>query len=96
MVNSYLQALLALFITGFSMVITSTSAISLLQLQAEDEERGKVMGAFTTSFMGFFPLGSLVIGGAAQITGLRKTLFAAGLMAFIFVCVQAVKYHRQR
>ena len=96
MVNSYLQALLALFITGFSMVITSTSAISLLQLQAEDEERGKVMGAFTTSFMGFFPLGSLVMGGFAQITGLRETLFAAGSMAFIFVCIQAVKFKRQR
>ncbi|HFC46834.1 MAG TPA: MFS transporter, partial [Dissulfuribacter thermophilus] len=67
--SGYLQAAIGLYISGFFMVICATSAISLIQIHAPDELRGQLMGLFTTSFMGFFPLGSLAIGGLASLIG---------------------------
>jgi MFS family permease len=91
LINSYPLAIVALFFVGFTMVIAGTSAVSLLQIISEDEERGKVMGAFTVSFMGFFPLGSLICGWSAQAIGTRYTLFCMGLLAFFVVAVQMLK-----
>ncbi len=84
---TYAEALACLFVSGFIMVITSTSAISLLQLHARDALRGQIMGMFTTSFMGFFPVGSLLQGGLGQIMGIRLTIFATAIAALVAVLV---------
>ena len=85
--RGYYQALCVLTVSGFFMVITSTSAISLLQLYAEDAFRGRIMGLFTTSFMGLFPVGSLAAGILAQFFGVRATLGAGAAAAFLSVPV---------
>ena len=85
--HDYYQAMVILCLSGFTMVITSTSAISLLQLEADDSLRGQTMGLFTTSFMGLFPFGSLVQGAAAQFYGIRPTLLVSSSVAILVVAM---------
>jgi MFS family permease len=85
--SSYLYALLLLFVSGTVMVITSTSAISLIQLNATDEMRGKIMGLFSMCFMGFFPVGSLLQGWLAGVAGVRATMMSASALAFLLVII---------
>ena len=81
--QNFFEACLFLFLSGFIMVIGSTSAISILQIESTNALRGRIMGLFTTSFMGLFPLGSLFQGFLADILGIRQTLFFTGLTALI-------------
>ena len=85
--TSYFWALILLTISGFTMVITNTSAISLLQLSAKDNIRGQLMGLFTMSFMGLFPIGSIIQGTIAQIAGVRFTLFATACLALLIIAI---------
>ncbi len=71
-----------LFVSGFVMVITSTSALSILQIESSNELRGRVMGLFSTCFMGLFPFGSLLQGFVAQHAGIRITMASAAGIAF--------------
>ncbi len=82
--KSFLDVCLLLFISGFVMVICSTSAISLLQLFSKDELRGRIMGLFTMSFMGLFPFGSIIQGKLASNFGIRQTLLSCASAAFVF------------
>lgn len=79
--NSFLTASLTLFICGFSMVFCATSAISLIQLHAKDSIRGQLMGLFTTCFMGFFPVGSLIIGAMGERLSINITFMLQGAIA---------------
>ena len=84
--QNFLEACILLFVSGVIMVITSTSAISILQIEAKDELRGRIMGLFTTSFMGLFPLGSLIQGKMADVMGIRQTIIVFSAIAF-FICL---------
>jgi len=76
-----------LFLSGFVMVITSTSALSILQIESTNELRGRVMGLFSTCFMGLFPFGSLLQGFIAQYAGIRTTMASAAGAAFFISLV---------
>ncbi len=92
--HNYYEALILVAIAGTAMVITSTSALSLLQLGASDELRGRIMGLFTTSFMGLFPLGSLLIGTIAQFKGSRVAIGSGAVLA-LGVLVVIWRLHRE-
>ncbi len=78
--KDFYQISLLLFLSGFVMVITSTSALSILQIESSNELRGRIMGLFSTCFMGLFPFGSLFQGFVAQHVGIRLTMaVTAGL-----------------
>ena len=96
LVNTYSLALITLIIAGFAMVITNTSAISLLQLSAKDRIRGQLMGLFTMSFMGLFPVGSILQGSLAQVAGIRFTLFSTSMLALITVIIYQKRLKKQK
>jgi len=83
--QNYYEALISILFAGSAMVITSTNSLSLLQLGSTDELRGRIMGLFTTSFMGLFPLGSLIIGSIAEFLGSRIAILSGAILAFIIV-----------
>ena len=80
--ENFLQISLFLFLSGFVMVITSTSAVSILQIESSNELRGRIMGLFSTCFMGLFPFGSFIQGFLAQHAGIRHTMITASVAAF--------------
>lgn len=78
---------LSLFI-GFGMMMQMVSCNTVLQTIVEDNKRGRVMSLYTTAFMGFTPLGSLMIGALAQQIGASWAMMLCGLIilgiAFLF------------
>jgi MFS family permease len=72
-----------LMVLGFSVVLIAAGSNTLLQSWVRDDMRGRVMSAFTLSFLGIAPLGSLSVGGLAHAVGIRPTLFMCGLAAVL-------------
>lgn len=63
--NQWLSfALLA--VTGFGMMVQTSSSNALLQTIVDDDKRGRVMSLYTVCFMGMGPFGSLLTGYLAS------------------------------
>ncbi|MEW6514453.1 MAG: MFS transporter [Pseudomonadota bacterium] len=70
-----------LMILGFSVVLTAAGSNTLIQIDVEEEYRGRVMAIFSTAFLGIAPLGSLTVGLVSESLHVRPTLFVCGLLA---------------
>lgn len=68
-----------LMVVGFAVVLGAAGTNTLLQHWVRDDMRGRVMSAFTLSFLGIAPLGSLAMGSLAEHLGIRPTLVVFGL-----------------
>ena len=67
------------FAMGFAFMVEYTMINTLLQNLVVDEMRGRIMGLYTITFLGFAPFGNLALGALASRIGLSYsiTLFAA-------------------
>lgn len=70
-----------LMILGFSVVLTAAGSNTLIQIDVEEEYRGRVMAIFSTAFLGIAPIGSLTVGLFSEVLHVRPTLFVCGLLA---------------
>jgi MFS family permease len=68
----------ALAIVGFGFITQMAGTMTLLQGLAPPEMRGRVMGLFSTLFVGVSPFGSLVAGFSASRVGAGRTLAVGG------------------
>lgn len=64
--------------TGASSIWMVAAANTLVQLRAEPELRGRVMGAWTVALPGTIPITALVAGGAADLFGPRVAYAGVG------------------
>jgi MFS family permease len=71
---------LLLLVAGSLMVMTTAMTMSLVQLSAPNEMRGRVMSIFMVAFRGGMPLGSLVAGWAANQTSAPAVLTVNGIV----------------
>jgi MFS family permease len=74
-----LSYLLLFFASSASIILTST-LVSLAQLIAPDEMRGRVMSIFMVAFRGGMPLGSLAAGSLASVASAPVVLMVAGVL----------------
>jgi MFS family permease len=70
----------ALLLVGFGYLTQTASAMTLLQGLAPEEMRGRVMGLFSTIFVGVTPFGALAGGFAASRLGAPRVVLAGGLV----------------
>jgi MFS family permease len=63
-----------LFLLGVGALNQIVTANNLLQLSVPDELRGRVMGFFTTMFLGMAPLGNFTVGTLAHYVGTQDAL----------------------
>jgi len=75
-----LPALLLLVLIGFSMVVSTSLANSLLQTLTPDALRGRVISVYTLAFVGLAPLGSLQAGALAERFGAPTAVAAGGTL----------------
>ena len=75
-----------LFVCGFSWMIVISCLMSLVQIIAPNEMRGRVMSIYMVAFRGAMPLGSLVSGYAASISS-APTVIAINGVALIVASV---------
>jgi MFS family permease len=69
-----------LFAASVALIILTSTAVSLAQLAAPDEMRGRVMSIFMVAFRGGMPLGSLAFGSLASATSAPTALTTAGAL----------------
>jgi hypothetical protein len=67
-----------LLVTSVALIIVTSTSISLAQLAAPDEMRGRVMSIFMVAFRGGLPLGGLAVGSLASATSAPIALAACG------------------
>ncbi len=69
---------IALAVVGFGLITQMAGTMTLLQGLAPAEMRGRVMGLFSTLFVGVTPFGALAAGLAASRAGATRTLAVGG------------------
>ena len=84
---NYWVAFCLLAVVGCSMVLQSISANTLLQQEAPDHLRGRVMGFYSFVVLGMAPFGALQIGWISQHLGTRVAFGLGGT-----VCVASAIY----
>jgi len=70
-----------LAILGCAVVLAAAGSNTLIQLEVEENFRGRVMAIFSTAFLGIAPLGSLTVGLLSEWLDVRPTLSLCGLLA---------------
>jgi MFS family permease len=73
----------ALAVTGFGFITQMAGTMTLLQGLAPVELRGRVMGLFSTLFVGVTPFGALAAGFAASRFGAPRTLGAGSAVVLM-------------
>jgi MFS family permease len=68
---------------GMGLVMFLATANATIQKQVPDELRGRVMGLYSLIFQGLSPFGSLGIGYAADLVGVRGAVCASGCVCGI-------------
>jgi len=75
--------MLVLPLVGLSSISMLASTNTLLQTLAPDHLRGRVLGFYTTSFLGFLPIGSLIMGTVAHEIGAPTTLAGGAILCLV-------------
>jgi MFS family permease len=81
--GTYEAALVCQLIAGLGMVRFTATTNASVQMLADDEYRGRVMGLHTVMFAGVAPLGSLMLGALATPHGPRLALVVSGLVPLL-------------
>ena len=72
----------ALFVGGVGFLASNTSATTMMQLEVEDAQRGRMMALWSVSFLGTRPFASLADGALASAAGLRVAGVVMAVPAF--------------
>jgi MFS family permease len=89
MVPSYLTFLVALVPTGVAMITFTTAANSSTQLNTAPEMRGRVMGLYMLVLLGGTPIGAPLVGWLAEVSGVRLSLIAGGVISLLATVIIA-------
>ncbi len=86
-------AYFATLLVGMASVIFASTAGAHVQLAADREMRGRMMGLYVMAMAGSSPIGGPMMGGIAQVTNARVAFLAAAGLIFL-ACVAAFRYSR--
>lgn len=97
-VQQFLPAAAMLAVMGFSQIIFSASANTILQVTTPDELRGRIMSLFALVFAGSTPIGSFFIGLITENLGAPAGFLSAGGLGLLSVVMIAAwwKLHGRR
>ena len=73
-------AYIALAIAGFGMISQFASSNTIIQVYSKNEFRGRMISLYNVSFLGLTPIGSLMLGFAAQHIGLQPTIIISSVI----------------
>lgn len=73
-------SIVSLIITGFGFVVLFASTNTLLQTMVRENMRGRIVALYSMSFMGFTPIGSLILGSITEKIGLQNTLSITSIL----------------
>ncbi len=88
---SFALSLFLLVLTGATDIVWSATRNTILQLEAHEGIRGRVMGVFTLSNRGLHPLGQTETGLVVPLIGPRGTTFLGGTLVALTTLVTILK-----
>jgi MFS family permease len=91
----YITAL-TLAVTGIFNIYFSTTANSTLQINSEDEYRGRVMSVYALVFAGSTPIGNIFAGATANGLGASWSFILSGIIAFVFMLIFAIMFKKNK
>ncbi len=76
-------------LTSFAVMVFLGMANTLMQTRTPNHLRGRAMSVHTMVFMGFMPLGQMLLGSVGAVAGIN-TAFLAGGVVVVLVSIFAV------
>lgn len=80
--HTFWLSLACLFLSGFGAVSQIAAGNAAIQMDVDENKRGRVMGLVNTAFLGMAPFGSLITGFLALEIGARGTVILETLILF--------------
>jgi MFS family permease len=78
--RSFGLSLVLLFGTGVASIVFSSFMTTMIQLEAPDGMRGRVMSLVTVTMQGFTPIGTLLTGALATQVGTQEAVALSALV----------------
>lgn len=91
----YPLALAFIAVGAFGMMSQITISNTLLQTTADSAMRGRVISFYVLAYTGMVPLGSLLVGVAAQHIGVQNTVLVQGVLALGLGALHWRSLHQQ-
>lgn len=85
--NHFIYALPFALILGLGSITPMSTTITIIQIEAATNMRGRVMSFMAMAFFGMLPLGSLIIGTLSQKMGAPFTMLCQGITALLIAVV---------
>ncbi len=82
--RSFMVASILMFVEGFGMILSVAILNMSMQQLSNDEMRGRVMGIYTTAFLGLAPVGSLIAGWLSRYMTAPHAI--AGMTVCAMIC----------
>ncbi len=89
-------SVIALAMSGFSGIAMLASTNTLLQQLTPDHLRGRVLGFYTSSFLGFGPIGAFLLGALADAFDARIALAVTSSICLAVAAYTIAHYRRLR
>jgi MFS family permease len=83
--TSFPLSLLFLAAAGFSMILSTATANSVLQTLVPNGLRGRVMSVYVVMFVGMTPIGSLQAGTVARLFGARVAVVSGATLLLVLL-----------
>lgn len=87
-------SILILPLVGLASISMLASTNTLLQTLAPDHLRGRVLGFYTTAFLGIMPIGSMIVGSAAAKYGAPITIAVGSALCLIVALLTLTRNKR--
>jgi MFS family permease len=95
-VESLVPAALLLFVTGACFTLWTSNATSILQLNAPDHLRGRVVSLYLWAFAGLAPIGGLLAGWLTEVGGTPLAFAVAGITGLVMTAAAAGELRKRR
>jgi predicted MFS family arabinose efflux permease len=81
--RSVIGAMVFIGLTSFAVMVFLGMANTLMQTRTPDHLRGRAMSVHTMVFMGFMPLGQMLLGSVGTVAGINTAFLAGGIVVVL-------------
>jgi len=93
---AYAFALVGLGAIGLAQVLAMVSCQTAIQVNVDEQFRGRVLSIYVMCFFAGTPVGALIGGIVAEVIGLRATVVGAGVLMACMIVYLMIRYDRLR
>ena len=84
-------AMLFVLLTSLAVMVFMGMANTLMQTRTPDALRGRAMSVHTMIFMGFMPLGQMLLGSVGALAGINNAFLAGGAVVTVLAAYVALR-----